>query len=729
MTKDKYDKPVAHIAEDGRIHSLSEHLRGTSEWAAEFAKEFGCPDWAALAGLWHDLGKYSNDFQKYIFTASDTDGHIETKLGRVDHSTYGAIIANKHFGKIGRILAYIIAGHHAGLPDWQTETSGMSGLKQRLSKSEPPMVSSPPPFVLSQQLPVEKPRQSADPSMWIRMLFSCVVDADFLDTEAFMCPERSKKRGGYPHLQNLLTTFNEYMRKKMECAGDTTVNHLRADVLRQCVLKASDEPSIFSLTVPTGGGKTLSSMAFALNHAVRYSKRRIIYVIPYTSIIEQTANQFREIFGDDVVLEHHSNIAFEEKEETSKSRLASENWDAPVVVTTNVQFFESLYAARPGRCRKLHNIVNSVVILDEAQLFPPDFLIPILKVLSEIHRNYGVTLLLSTATQPPFGSGISSGDLENVKEIIEDTKSLHDKMKRVKVTFIKDLSDRISWEDLAKELCNYPTVLCVVNRRDDCRTLHTLMPEGTVHLSALMCGAHRSEVLEDIKRCLKEGIPTRVISTQLVEAGVDLDFPVVYRALSGLDSIAQSAGRCNREGRLEAGEVKVFVPPSEPPPGHLRQAAEIGRRLLNGETTDPLLPEKFTEFFKEFYWLRGERLDTHGILKDLGRDSELRFSFRTAAGKFRIIDESQYTTVIVRYGEGAELINTLIKRGPERWLMRKLQRYVVNIPRYLSNELIKSGVIEEPSPGIYIQSVSAFYDHALGFIYRAETIRPDDLIV
>lgn len=359
-------------------------------------------------------------------------------------------------------------------------------------------------------------------------------------------------------------------------------------------------------------------------------------------------------------------------------------------------------------------------------------MIPILKALSELHKNYNVTLLLSTATQPPFGSGISSEDLENVKEIIEDTKSLHDKMKRVRVTFIKDLSDRISWEDLAGELCNHPTVLCVVNRRDDCRVLHKLMPEGTIHLSALMCGAHRSKVIEDIKQRLKNGVSTRVISTQLVEAGVDLDFPVVYRALSGLDSIAQAAGRCNREGLLHAGEVKVFIPPSESPPGHLRQAAEIGRRLLGKEMGDPLSPEKFIEFFKEFYWLRGERLDTHGILDDLKADSELRFSFRTAAGKFHIIDESRYAPVIVRYGKGADkLINILIKgkRGPERWLMRKLQRYVVNIPRYLLNDLIKSGAIEEPFPSIYIQSVNAFYDNTLGFVYGTEPIKPDDLIV
>jgi CRISPR-associated endonuclease/helicase Cas3 len=729
---DSCDKPIAHVAEDGRCQPLDEHLKAVSDLAAGFAEELGCPGWARLAGLWHDMGKYSEEFQKYIRSSSGLDGQVVTSPGKVDHSTCGAVRAYEKFGLPGRMLAYVIAGHHAGLPDWQTEHSGMAGLAQRLAKRIPR--ARPPEEILSVGLPAEKPRPGSDPSMWIRMLFSCVVDADCLDSEAFGEPEKARLRGEYPSLGELLPLFDDYMQKKQAGVAKSAVNEARAKILRQCILKAAEPSAIFTLSVPTGGGKTLSSMAFALNHALRHVRRRIIYVIPYTSIIEQTADQFREIFGD-AVIEHHSNIETPETEDETvvRSRLASENWDAPIVVTTTVQFFESLYAARPRRCRKLHNIANSVVILDEVQLLPPDLLNPILKALTELHKNYGVTLLLSTATQPALAPmktvDFSFEGLPNMVEIIENPKALHDKLKRVKVHVPADTNKQLPWSELAGELSGYPTVLCVVNRRDDCRKLHQLLPDGAIHLSALMCGAHRSKVIAGIKERLKAKVPTRVISTQLVEAGVDLDFPVVYRALAGLDSIAQAAGRCNREGLLTEGNVVVFVPESKTPAGLLRQAAEIGRRLLTDRADDPLAPERFAEYFKELYWLHGDRLDEKGILKDLMPDQELRFSFRTAAGKFHIIDESLYAAVIVRYGEGSKLLGLLTKTGPERWLMRKLQRYVVNVPRYALGRLTTSGEVEEPFPGIYVQSTLGYYDDAVGLVCDRQQLSPDDLII
>ena len=733
------DKAFARTATDGRCQLLNDHLRAVSELAAQFGAAFGCSEWTRIAGLWHDLGKFSEEFQQYIRSSSGLDGHVGTSPGRVDHSTCGAVRAYEKFGPLGRILAYVIAGHHAGLPDWQTEHSGMAGLAQRLAKRIPR--AHPPEEILSVGLPAEKPRPGSDPSMWIRMLFSCVVDADCLDSEAFGEPEKARLRGEYPSLGELLPLFDEYMRGKAAEVDKTAVNETRAKILERCIRKASEPSSIFTLSVPTGGGKTLSSMAFALNHALKHGRRRIIYVIPYTSIIEQTADQFRKIFGE-AVLEHHSNIETPETEDEAfdRSRLAAENWDAPIVVTTTVQFFESLYAARPRRCRKLHNIVNSVVILDEVQLLPPDLLNPILKALTELHKNYGVTLLLSTATQPALASvktaDFSFEGLPNMVEIIEDPKALHDKLKRVKVHVPADTNKQLSWGELAGELSGYSTVLCVVNRRDDCRKLHQLLPEGAIHLSALMCGAHRSKVIDGIKERLKAKVPTRVVSTQLVEAGVDLDFPVVYRALAGLDSIAQAAGRCNREGLLKdreglltEGNVVVFVPESKTPAGLMRQAAEIGRRLLADRADDPLAPERFAEYFKELYWLHGDRLDEKDILKDLMPDQELRFSFRTAAGKFHIIDESLYAPVIVRYGEGSKLVGLLTKTGPERWLMRKLQRYVVNVPRYALGRLTTSGEVEEPFPGIYVQSTLGYYDDAVGLVCDRQQLSPDDLVI
>ncbi len=330
-------EPIAHITEDGRPHSLKEHLLKTAERAGEFAAVFGFRHWGSLAGLWHDLGKYSKAFQKKLEAVAGDEAHLEAKV-RLDHSTAAGLHAVERFGVAGRLLAYLAAGHHAGLPDWEADRTGQAALSQRLVNRElleTAKAGGIPAEILDQPFPNEKPT-GRDSAFWLRMLFSCVVDADFLDTESFFEPEETAVRKGYPALSELLLPFSTYMAEKQANARDSTVNRIRADVLARCIEKANDPPGIFSLTVPTGGGKTLSSMAFALHHAARHGQRRIIYVIPYTSIIEQTADQFREIFGDPVV-EHHSNIdVSEEERETSRSRLACENWDAPIIVTTSV---------------------------------------------------------------------------------------------------------------------------------------------------------------------------------------------------------------------------------------------------------------------------------------------------------------------------------------------------------------------------------------------------------
>ena len=340
----KSNEPIAHVSEDGREHSLLEHLEGAAKLAAQFAAEFGCREWGYLAGLWHDLGKYSEDFQKKIH-AVGPDSDKEAKA-RVDHSTAGAIYAIQQFNSpnklpFGNIIAYLSAGHHAGLPDWHSDETGRKALSQRLDNAhliDAVLCQNIPADVVNQSLPKEKPKHGADPAFWIRMLFSCLVDADFLDTEAFFDSGKAGARKGFQSVSELLPLFTEYMTKKQSSASDTSVNRLRADIFRQCTDKSVHEPGIFTLTVPTGGGKTLSSMSFALHHALCYGKKRIIYVIPYTSIIEQTADQFRQIFGD-AVIEHHSNIAVSEddNEESSKSRLASENWDAPLIVTMGIR--------------------------------------------------------------------------------------------------------------------------------------------------------------------------------------------------------------------------------------------------------------------------------------------------------------------------------------------------------------------------------------------------------
>lgn len=719
----------AHPKGDGsyNVHDVADHLRDVAKRARDFAAPFKSGDWAFLVGLWHDLGKYHPDFQRYIanVTGFDPEAHLEGAPGRVDHSTLGAVHALRRFDLPGRILAYPIAGHHAGLPDWFPDETGRAALSQRVAENEPRL-----PAVLNQAIPhdilnVSLPATASpggSPALWIRMLFSCLVDADFLDTEAFLNPKQTTLRQGYPSLAELHRRFDRFMQEKADGVRTigplSTVNKVRADVLQQCRDKASLRPGLFSLTVPTGGGKTLSSMAFALEHARAHGKERVIYVIPYTSIIEQTAEVFRSALEieDDAVLEHHS--ALDPSRETAQSRVACENWDAPVVVTTSVQFFESLFAARANHTRKLHNIANSVVVLDEAQLLPADFLEPILAAIRDLAAHYGVTFVLCTATQPALreevGFGFHFKGLAEVCEIIDDPGDLHQKLRRVDLEVPEDLHSPVSWEELAEDLASHDQVLCIVNRRDDCRELFRLLPPdgSAIHLSALMCGEHRSRTIKRIRMLLHAQKPVRVISTQLVEAGVDLDFPAVYRALAGLDSIAQAAGRCNREGKLERGRVVVFVPPRPAPLGLLRTAEAGGRRSLAEKTNDPLAPERFRDYFRELYWIHGDRLDKHDILKDLDHGGRLQIRFRTAAAKFQLIDDA-HQSVIVRY-DNDKLIDQLRYTPPSRELLRRLQRLVVSIPRYLHAQLLAAGEIEELHPGIYVQVSTRLYHPEIG---------------
>lgn len=737
----EFSSPIAHAAQDGNggwrpPHDLAVHLAGVAALAACFARSFG-EDWARLAGQWHDLGKYRPRFQKYIRQVTGfeaLDAHIENKPGRSPHSTAGALLACDRFQNAGRILAYLIAGHHAGLDDWHSglnERLGEPASREELNQA---LAETPPADILDSGTFQPDLRTMAVPgggkgfALWVRMLFSCLVDADFLDTEAYMSPDKAAGREGWPEIPELLDQFDRHMADLSNQAKPSKVNELRAEVLAQCRAKAMQAPGLFSLTVPTGGGKTLSSLAFALEHAKKYGKRRVIHVIPYTSIIEQTADIFRGVFGE-AVIEHHSNAEADPDKENHKSRLACENWDAPIVVTTNVQFFESLFAARTSRCRKLHNIVDAVVVLDEAQLLPPEFLQPILDVLNLLTAHYGVTVVLSTATQPAlstreyFDSKQNMSGLDNVREIVADPDTLYRALERVNVRLPADMHAPTDWDSLAAELSCKDSVLAIVNRRNDARELWQRMPADTLHLSALMCGAHRSQLIASIKARLKAGIPTRVISTQLVEAGVDVDFPVVYRALAGLDSIAQAAGRCNREGRLAKGEVVVFIAPKPAPPGLLRKGEDACRSVLHGIEGIPLERALFGRYFEQLY--RACNLDEHditGLLKVDG--SSLAVNFRSAAEKFKLIRDEDSAPVVVRYCDRdcAEesvdlLLATLRKDGPARWLMRKLQRYTVTIHRMEAMKLLEQGDIEEVMPGLFVQASDMLYHPVLGLLH------------
>jgi CRISPR-associated endonuclease/helicase Cas3 len=729
---------IAHVIYDsGNEHLLCDHLRAVAKIAGESNSSFG--EWACLAGRWHDLGKYSQSFQDYIRCESGYEAHlVDNHPGRVNHSSAGALYALEQLGTVGRLLAYVIAGHHAGLADWSGNETGAAALEQRIEEGRFKNLlaqslqgpESPPEDILKGIQPKQQPGWGSPDALhlWLRLVFSAVVDADFLDTEAFMDMAKANDRGVYPTLKQLAPLFLRYMTEKTQKnAPPGSVNAIRGHILDQCITKAVLPPGLFSLTVPTGGGKTLSSMAFALNHAQAHGKRRIIYAIPYTSIIEQTAEVFRGIFGE-AVLEHHSN--FDPDKETQRSRLAAENWDAPLIVTTHVQLFESLFAARTSRCRKLHNIVDSVVILDEAQLLSVPFLQPMIDVINLLTLHCGVTFVLCTATQPKlegwrdsFGRSQLRG-LENVREIIDDVPALYTGLDRVSVTLPAEMNTPADWDSLACELQQFDSVLIIVNSRADCRELHSRMPDA-IHLSALMCGEHRSEVIADIRRRLKSGIPTRVVSTQLIEAGVDVDFPVVYRALAGLDSIAQAAGRCNREGCLEGkGKVVVFVPPKPAPAGLMRLAEEASKAVLYLRPSAPLSPETFSHYFQQYYGRAGaEGLDKHGIVKLLTANArQLQIQFRTAADRFRLVEEGISHPVIVSYAcaalpdkNSAPLIALLQQGIIHRELTRRLQRYTVNLYDRDFNRLRQQGDITEPISGVFVLN-GALYHSEMGVL-------------
>ena len=746
-------KPIAHVRldNDGQFveHWLEDHLLAVAKLAGDFARPFESSEWSELTGLWHDFGKYCTNFQGYIKSVSgyDPEAHIEGGKGRVNHSSAGAIHALDKLGIAGRVFAYLIAGHHAGLPDWYKLEGGTGGvLCERLQDREhleKALAASIPPHILTSELvpdlkTLSRIGGSEGFALWVRMLFSCLVDADFLDTERFMDEGKADERGHYPHLTELMSRFNHYMKSLTSGAPETPVNRLRADILQQCRDKANEAPGLYSLTVPTGGGKTLSAMAFALEHAIKYKKARVIYVIPYTSIIEQTANTFRDVFGD-AVIEHHSNL--DPDKEDQKSRLAADNWDVPIIVTTNVQFFESLFAARTSRCRKLHNIVNSIVVLDEAQLLPTEFLEPILAIMNLLKSHYGVTFVLSTATQPALNSRSGFGwqfkGLEGVREIIDNPDDLYSKLERVEVKMPDDLKVSQSWEEIAEELEVHDSVLAIINTKRAARELHALMPSNTYHLSAFMCGQHRSDLIAEIKALLKRCDPVRVVSTQLIEAGVDMDFPVVYRALAGLDSIAQAAGRCNREGKQKGkGKVVVFVPPKPAPPGHLRHGEQITVGLLSGFNGNPLTREKFTQYFQRFYEAAHslDKYDIQRLLTPQGSgDDQLQVQFRTAANKFRLIEDSGQS-VLVKYtteenDEIGQLLGQLKKNGPYRKLMRKLQRYSVTVSEYHFKQLLENHEIYEIWPGIYAQQSDTLYHPALGLLTDEVTPSVECLIV
>ena len=689
---------VTHLREDGSYQPLKEHLEGTATRSAKFAASFGSSSHAERTALLHDIGKYSPNGQR-----RQRDPEHTAKL---DHSTAGAKAAadldDMH-------AAFAIAGHHGGLPDLGTRLSLDDGtLCARLNKkltggddpsawrseiSLPTGVQLTPPW-----LPRNDVRLTA---MYIRMLFSCLVDADFLDTERALSKEE-KPRGIGDSMPALLEKLQAHVAKWLE-EPKSDLCALRNEVLRRCLRGSEDPQGLYSLTVPTGGGKTVSSLAFALSHAVKHGMKRIIYVIPYTSIIDQNAKVFQEILGDENVVEHHSQVDLPDTDaetpDALRKRLACENWDAPVIVTTAVQFFESFYAAKPGRCRKLHNVANSVVIFDEAQTLPISLMRPCVSVIDQLVQHYGVTAVLCTATQPALGRLFKQLAPTLVqREIAPDPDGLFDDFRRV--SFQRE--GVFTPEELAGRLAEVEQVLCIVNTRKRAQQVYERLPEeGRFHLSTLMIPTDREETLNVIRARLRNGQVCRVVSTSLVEAGVDVDFPSVWRELAGLDSILQAAGRCNREGKRSAAESVVHVFDAEgDPPRSMMQQREAATKVM-GEFEEINTRPAIRAYFNRLLWVKGDdALDAKRIL-----NSERACTFRKTAEAFRLIDADTCTVYVPNEGN-AEDIAQLRAGLYSRALIRRLGRSSVNVYQNEYKNLVFAGIVEdhqEDGFGILIQ--------------------------
>lgn len=704
-------KYLAHINAKHDEQLLKEHLKNTAELAGKFADNFGAYEWGYCCGLLHDIGKYSLKFQERLH------GNEE----KVDHSTAGAKVCWDKKGA-HQFLSYCIAGHHAGLPD----TGGISDMSTqgtmlgRLKKSledyqrfteeiEIPELKNLP------FQPVEGENLDFFASMLIRMIYSCLVDADYLDTERFMDGE-SIRNNGEP-IEKLFEKLESHISGWLDNDDLNTINGRRTEILKHCLEMGKEQKGIFRLTVPTGGGKTVSSLAFALKHAKEHHMERIIYVIPYTSIIEQNAKIFADILGQNNVLECHCAVDYELNEELKPMQLATENWDKPVIVTTSVQFFESLFSNKPSKCRKLHNMTNSVIIFDEAQMIPNDYLKPCISVLEQLLRYYGSSIVLCTATQPALKE-LLSPEIK-IRELCARMDEQFSFFKRVSV---KNL-DKITQSELIQRLEQENQALCILNTKKRAQNIYQrIKREGVYHLSTAMYPVHRKKVLNEIRERLQKQEKCIVVSTSLVEAGVDLDFQTVYRQLAGADSIIQAAGRCNREGKRTETECFTYI-------FKLDQQEYVQGQRQQMEVTEGLLEENknleelntIEQYFEMLYHFRGDSLDKKGILKKFRKGN---FQFASAAREFKLIEEKT-KSILVPKEEAAQILLSQIRiKGFTKELVRKMGHYCVNVYENDFNKMYALGMLgeitEDSKTDCYVLNSLGKYTDDMGLTLDSE---------
>ena len=698
--------------EELREQPLVEHLKNVEKLAGEFASKFNMEKVGRFLGLSHDIGKYSSEFQERVRGANI----------KVDHTTAGGQLIIELMN--ADLLANCIFGHHGGLLNQGTNSdsghekrSVFSRKSRRIGEgqsvfanysayaTEVELGNSVVEFSQACEkmspIPVKKSKQvSFSYSFLTRMLFSCLVDADFLDTEKFIRGDIG--RSNHDSIDMLLRKLNQELEKFTNTEG---LNKYRNDILKSCIKKSKGEKGLYSLTVPTGGGKTLSSMAFALNHAKKHDMKRVIYVIPYTSIIEQNAKVFSDIFGEKNVLENHSNAEYDNVDDKKFHYLASENWDIPIVVTTNVQFFESLFSHKTSKTRKLHNISNGVIVFDEAQMLPTDYLVPCVYAMEELVRNYGSTVVLCTATQPSLNLVFPNSAKASI-EICENFKELYDYLKRVTYEDAGILNN----VQLLEKLNLTEQVLCIVNSRKHAQELFSgLKGEFSYHLSTLMYPNHRKQQLVEIKDLLKAGFPVKVISTSLIESGVDVDFGVVYRAKTGLDSIIQAGGRCNREGGRDLKASKVYI--FETDPEEYKQPRALA---LNISATAHALrkgfeigsPESIKSYFDYLYITRGDSLDKKEIVDRLQKKY---IQFEDISEDFKLIENGNTKTILIPKCEKAQaLLNRLKHTRMSKSLYRKLGRYSVTIPKYEYDKLAEQNAFDRVEDIIVLRNLEAY---------------------
>ncbi len=711
----KYSFPAAHLiteeGEDGKKHvikgqTIKEHCESVSNIAKGFAKSFGAEDAAALCGLAHDIGKYSNEFQRRIWE----DGP------KVDHSTAGAMEL-----KTLKSLGFpCVAGHHSGLPDIYQLLNDR--FKRRLPsyesyKDDITLVKGLDPSFLKGD-DVKCP--GFVQSFYIRMLFSCLVDADYLDTESFML-QGTVNRSKESDIETLCERIEGYILNKKWLEGKKGINNYRSKILNICIRTGKEsDPGIFTLTVPTGGGKTAASLAFALNHARKNGMKRVIYVVPYCAIIDQTVDTYIKILGEENVLAHYSEAGIEDSESDNdlelaeQKKLAAENWDMPVIVTTAVQFFESLFSNRVAKCRKLHNIADSVVVFDEVQTIPVDFLRPCIYAITELALHYHTTCVLCTATQPSLEKFIQEykNDIP-VTEICKGIDELYSVFKRV----CYENLGKIHEDELTCCLKEHGKVLCIVSTRSRARRLYEMLPEeGRYHLSTRMTPEHRKRTLNTIRKRLADGDICRVISTSLIEAGVDLDFPVVYREQAGLDSLIQAGGRCNREGKLAPALGKVFIfhfKELNMLPASMKLPAEVTGDIFR-TTEDISTPQCIKKYFDVLYYNRGEGLDRERIIEKLaGKIGP--FKFAEAADKFRLIDTFENRTIFIPCCSESMLLAERI-RGLDGILTKDIYRKAGKFCVSVSDRVFDSlrPVLEIVNEEFAILSLMEYYSDETG---------------